>query len=192
MLALLAATPAAALANLKYYPDPVYQKFTDDDSSPMEDIIDMARQGDVRAQFIMGDLYSKGKGGVAEALAEARRWFGESAVHGYNYSLLRLAALAKRESKPAEAWQWYSLAIKAFDYGAERNFAIAARRDLAEKNKLSDADIRQARKSMGAWEDMRDKRLSDEMKAALKEKNRKTLIAGAKTDEQNKSQDASR
>lgn len=182
--ALLMAVPVSAHANIKYYPDPVYQKFGPDDTSPMADMVDMASQGDVRAQFIMGDLYSKGKGGVAKDPAEARHWFEESGRHGYAYSFLRLAAMAKRENKPLEAWQWYSLAIKAFDDGDERKFAITARHDVAESAKLSLEDLRQARKSMSDWEDDSNKRLSDEKKA-LEGKNKETQTVGVTADEQN-------
>ncbi|MBI3441300.1 MAG: sel1 repeat family protein [Proteobacteria bacterium] len=182
----------AAQAHLKYYPDPVYQKLNDDDSSPMTDMIDLAAQGDVRAQFIMGDLYSKGKGGVAKDLTAARHWFEESGIHGYGHSFIRLAALAKHDNRPKEAWQWYSLAIKTFDYGDERKYAIQARHDLVENATLSEEDIREARKSMSAWEDMRDQHLYDEKKAVLEQKNKLTSIAGENKNEQDKSQDASR
>lgn len=190
LLTVMASTPA--FANLKYYPDPVYQKFNSEDSSPMEDMVTLAQSGDVRAQFILGDLYSKGKGGVAKDITEARRWFEESAIHGYNSSFIRLAALAKRANKPLEAWQWYSLAIQGFDSGDERRYAIQARRDLVEKAGLSQDDIRLARKSMSDWEDMRDKKLSDEKKAAIEQRNKETAATGENANEQDKSKNPPR
>jgi TPR repeat protein len=186
---LMGSLPAAAEADLKYYPDPVYKKLNADDHLPMDDILDLARQGDVRAQFIMGDLYSKGKGGVAQDLAEARHWFGESAIHGYSHSFIRLAALAKREDKPAEAWQWYTLAKKYFNEGDGRyKFAVGARKALVESARLSPGDIAQAKKSLGAWEDKRYKQVEDEKKAALeKERLQKEqpTATGVTADEQN-------
>jgi len=182
---LLASAPAVARADLKYYPDPVYKKLNDEDTIPMAEILEMAGAGDVRAQFIIGDLYAKGKGGLAQDLAEARRWFEKSAIHGYNHSLIRLAALAKRENKPVEAWQWYTLAIRNFDYGPERKFASGARQAVAETAQLSAADIRQAKKFLSAWENMRDRMLEDEKKAALEQQDKKTAIAGVVADEQN-------
>lgn len=169
ILAVLIGTlPAAAWANLKYYPDPVYKKLNVDDHLPMDDILDLAQQGDVRAQFIMGDLYSKGKGGVAKDLNEAHHWFEESAIHGYSHSFIRLAALAKHENKPVEAWQWYTLAKNSFDSDDERQeYAIETRKALEESAKLTPDDIAEAKKSLTAWENMRDKRIEDEEKAAL-------------------------
>ena len=57
----LLAPPARAM---EYYSDPVYKLLNKDDHHPMEDMVNLAEQGDTRAQFIMGDLYAKGKGDV--------------------------------------------------------------------------------------------------------------------------------
>jgi TPR repeat protein len=189
-LCLAVLLPAPARAELKYYSDPVYKKLGEDDPSPMADVIALAEQGDVRAQFIIGDLYAKGKGGMPEDLSEARRWFETSAMHGYKHSFIRLAALAKRENKPDEAWQWYTLAIWAFDHkAAERLYALGARDALVETTGLSNDDLRRAKKSAVAWENARDKRLREEKKAALKkdtgQEDNKTMTAGAPKDEQN-------
>jgi TPR repeat protein len=162
ILALFCLLAPPSFAEMKYYPDPVYQKLGDDDSSPMDEMFNLAQQGDVRAQFIMGDLYSKGKGGVAKDIKEARRWFEESAVYGYAHSFIRLAALARRENRPVEAWQWYTLAIDAFDYGDGQKYAITARRDLAESARLTPEEMARARKAVRAWKEARDDRLRQE------------------------------
>jgi TPR repeat protein len=187
---------APAQAELKYYPDPVYRKLNADDHMPMDDILDLARGGDVRAMFIMGDLYAKGKGGMAQDLAEARHWFEESAIHGYSHSFIRLATLAKRANKPAEAWQWYTLAINDFDSGDDRyKYAKEARKALEISAKLSDDDLRRAEKSLDAWEDMRDRKIEEEEKAA-REKERlqkeQPTPTGVTENEQNKGQNAPR
>ncbi|MCE9507455.1 MAG: hypothetical protein K8R48_03955 [Alphaproteobacteria bacterium] len=179
---LLASLPAAA--ELKYYPDPVYKKLSEDDPLPMADVLALAGKGDVRAQFIMGDLYAKGKGGMPLDLSEARRWFELSAMHGYNHSFIRLAALAKRENKPAEAWQWYTLAVWSYDHdAAERQYARDARDALVEAAKIPKDDLRRAKKSALAWENERDKILSAEKKSVRKKENEpedsKTMTAGA-------------
>jgi TPR repeat protein len=179
-----------AKAELKYYSDPVYQKLSADDPLPMADVIALAEQGDVRAQFIVGDLYAKGKGGMPEDMIEARRWFELSAMHGYNHSFIRLAAIAKRENKPAEAWQWYTLAIWSLDHdAAERKYALGARETLMETAQLPNDDLRRAKKSAIAWENTRDRILHAEEKAARKKNskqdNNKTTTAGAPEDEQN-------
>lgn len=155
----------AAVADIPYYPDPVYKKFGDADHSPIEDMVDFAKQGDVRAQFILGDLYSKGKGGMPKDLKEARHWFGESAIHGYAHSFLRLAALAKHDNNPLEAWQWYTLAIDALE-DDRRRFAVEARKELVDAAKLDSKNIAAARGAMKDWEDARDDRLRAEKKLA--------------------------
>lgn len=148
-----------AQAAIEYYPDPVYQKMGADDSHPMDDMIALAKQGDVRAQFILGDLYAKGKGGLAKDSAKAHHWFEESAINGYNHSFIRLAALAKHENKPLEAWKWYTLAIKGFGQGGELTFVITARHNLIIDAKLIAKDIWRAKKFMKDWVLARNKRL---------------------------------
>ena len=150
----------AAQADLKYYPDPAYKKLNADDPHPMDDMIQMAKDGDVRAQFIIADMYEKGKGGLEQDLAEARHWFETSALHGYNYSFVRLAAIAKHQGKPAEAWQWYTLAINEMDFGDTRKYVLNARHDLVETAKLTQDDMDKARKSMDEWKEARSKQLA--------------------------------
>lgn len=178
-----------AMAELAYYPDPVYKKLAPDDHSPMDDILDLAKQGDPRAQFMIGDLYAKGKGGLPKDIAEAQRWFEESAMHDYDHSFIRLAALAKHEKKPIEALQWYMLALDSFSYGDPRkDFVEDARQKVIEDNKLSGDDISAAKKSMRAWEDARDKHLEDEEKQKeekAKQAAAATTPTGGKENEQN-------
>ena len=146
-------------ADIEYYPDPVYPKLSADDIHPMDDMVALARKGDVRAQFILGDMYAKGKGGFAKDLVKAYYWFEESAINGYNYSFIRLAVLAKNENKPLYAWQWYTLASKSFKQGKEREFVLAARHHLIVDEKLSAEDIWRAKDSMDDWLFTRGKRL---------------------------------
>src|SRR5205807_2654695 len=84
----------AAAGGIHYYEDPVYVKINKDDQHPMDDLITLAAEGDARAQFILGDLYSKGKGGLAKNRVKARYWFEISARHGFTPSFVRLGALA--------------------------------------------------------------------------------------------------
>ena len=152
------ATPACA--DLKYFPDPPYQKLNADDPPAMDEMLQLAKEGDVRAQFIIADMYEKGKGGLEQNLAEARHWFETSALHGYNYSFVRLAAIAKHQGKPAEAWQWYTLAINEMDFGDTRKYVLNARHDLVETAKLTQDDMDKARKSMDEWKEARSKQLA--------------------------------
>jgi TPR repeat protein len=111
-------------------------------------------------------MCEKGKGGLEKDLKQSRHWFEESAIHGYNQSFIRLAALAKHENNPKEAWQWYTLAMDSFDDGDAQQYVIRARKALVEQAKLSDDDIDQARKAIDDWKDARDKQLHAEKDAA--------------------------
>lgn len=159
-------TPAAAQADLKYFPDPAYKRLNADDPPPMTEMVDLANQGDTRAMFILGDMSEKGKGGLEQDRKQARHWFEESAKHGYNQSFIRLAAMAKHDNNPQEAWQWYTLAIDSFDSGDTQDYAIRARKALVESAKLSSDDIDKARKAIDDWKDVRDKQLRAEKDAA--------------------------
>src|ERR1700722_15856839 len=99
---LFPATEARA-ETTKYYQDPVYVKIAKDEPPPMDDLTALAEQGDVRAQYILGDLYGKGKGGLAKNHVLAQYWFETAARHGYTAAFIRLAALAKHENDEAEA-----------------------------------------------------------------------------------------
>ena len=161
----------AAQADLKYFPDPAYKRLNADDPPPMSEMVDLAAQGDTRAMFILGDMSEKGKGGLMQDRKKAREWFEESAMHGYNQGFIRLAAMAKHDNNPKEAWQWYTLAINGFDSGDAQDYAIRARKALVTSTGLSPDDINQARKAVDDWQDARDKHLRAE-KAAEAEKER--------------------
>lgn len=151
-IGLLAAAAPADAAGIRYYEDPVYHKLAPEDHAPMEDMQILADEGDVRAQYILGDLYAKGKGGYPKNIAKAQEWFETSARNGYPYSYIRLAAQAKRADRPVEAYQWYSLAIKHCS-GGDRAWAEKARGELAAQAKLTPEEISAARKNADKWED---------------------------------------
>ena len=110
LVALVIAAPAHAQEKITFFEDPVFKPLNKDDEHPMADLILLADQGDTRAQFILGDLYAKGKGGLVKNPQKARHWFNQSAISGYGASLIRLAALAKRDGNIIEAYSWYDLA----------------------------------------------------------------------------------
>jgi TPR repeat protein len=175
LAALCLCAPALAHANLKYIPDPVYKKLNPDDPHPMDDMLNLAKSGDARAQFIVADMNEKEKGGFARDIKEARHWFEESAMHGYPHSFIRLAAIAKREKKPVEAWAWYTLGIDAFDYGDEQAYVIKARHDLVEAAELTPDEISEGRKFVNGWKDKRDDTLREEREAERLRKKQEKL-----------------
>jgi hypothetical protein len=113
-------------SQIVFYEDPIFKPLHADDEHPMADLIAMAEKGDMRAQFILGDLYAKGKGGLIKNRKTAQHWFNESAIAGYGASFLRLAALAKHEGQMIEAYSWYDLG-SSLASGKDARYAAKAR-----------------------------------------------------------------
>ena len=168
-LVLLAALPAQA-EKIKYYQDPVYQRLNAGDAHPMNDLIALAEGNDTRAQFILGDLYAKGKGGLSKNEKKASYWFEQSAKRGYVASFVRLAALAKRRQANVEAYKWYSLAIEQFS-GGDQKYALKARNNLAASANLSAKEIKEAKNAVNDWKvsKVKEDRELDKSKKTAKE-----------------------
>lgn len=145
---------------ITYYEDPVYQKINPQDSHPMGDLLALAEQGDARAQYILGDLYGKGKGGLGKNRVKARYWFETAALNGYTMAFIRLAALAKAKKDWVSAYKWYTLGIETGD-GGERRWSARARDRLEKEQKLSRADLREAKEAVNAWRTKREKELAE-------------------------------
>lgn len=151
-ISVFAFSASAQAAGIKYFEDPVYQKMAPQDSLPMEDMLVLAEDGDVRAQYILGDLFSKGKGGFPRNVPKAIEWFETSARNGFAFSFIRLAAMAKKADRPVEAYQWYTLCVEHCT-GDNRAWAQTARTALETDAKLTDGETKQARKNADKWED---------------------------------------
>lgn len=147
----LICAPVAAQAGLKYMPDPVYKPLDPAEDSPMQDMIVLAEEGDVRAQYILGDLYSKGKGGLPKDYKQSAKWFELAAKNGYYEALVRLAALARRQKKVIEAYRWYSLAAEHLGHGPWRRHAAAAKEELKKSASLTPEHLATARKDANIW-----------------------------------------
>lgn len=141
---------APAFAQAKHLSDPVYEKMAPEDPHPMEDLLLLGKDGDTRAQFILGDLYGKGKGGLPRSVKKSREWFEKSARGGYAQSFIRLAALEKRVNKPEDAYKWYTLAIETLP-SAERRWPQRARDALVKEHGMSSAQIRASRQAAQDW-----------------------------------------
>jgi len=159
------AVPPAQAEKIKYIPDPPYQTMADEDPHPMDDMKALAKEGDLRAQFILGDLYSKGKGALKKDPRQARYWFENSAYHGYGFSFIRLAALDKREKKPEEAYKWYTLCMEKLG-GDERKWCDKSRDELAKSAKMTREQVKSAKKKAASW--FKDKKAALEAAAAPK------------------------
>ncbi len=177
------ATPAAAenaeKKALTYYEDPVYKPISDGDEHPMSELLDLAEKGDTRAQFILGDLYAKGKGGLVKSEEKGAQWFTESAKNGYGPSFIRLAALAKRRGDHVAAWSWYDLG-SSYAGGKDGRYAARARDALERDTQLSDADISAARQLSSDFRRARDE--AEEKRAVAARAAREAAEAKAKAD----------
>lgn len=172
ILVIFAFSQPVAAEKLKYYQDPVFQGLNAGDSHPMSDLLVLAEQGDVRAQFILGDLYAKGKGGLSKNEKKGAYWFEQSARNGYYPSFIRLAALAKRRDAPEDAFKWYTLAAEYFRAGADQKHAVKARADLAAAIPLTKEQQRAAKDAAAKWkaERIREMRERDTTEKAEKAK----------------------
>lgn len=147
ILMLLMMTTSVQAEGIRYYSDPVYQKMAPEDEHPMDDLVTLAEQGDVRAQYILGDMYGKGKGGLARNLVKSRYWFESAALRGYDPAFIRLAALAKRQKDTVEAYKWYTLAISHAG-GKLSKWARRARDNL----KISGSQQDEAKHAAREWD----------------------------------------
>jgi Sel1 repeat len=149
---MIAATPALAenAAMMKYQEDPVYKSIAPDDPHPMEDMIKLANECDARAQYILGDLYAKGKGGLPKNAKKGAEWFEKAARGGYPQAFVRLGALSKRAEDYAGAYKWYMLGAE-YAPGAWRTQAQKSADALAERGAIDRDGIFEARKDVNLW-----------------------------------------
>lgn len=175
VITLAFAVPAAQAEKIKYLSDPPYQTMAPEDAHPMDDMKALAKEGDLRAQFILGDLYSKGKGALKKNTKQARYWFENSAYHGYSFSFIRLAALDKRAKKPEEAYKWYTLCMDKMS-GDERKWCDKSRDELVKSANMTREQIKSAKKKAGSW--FKDKKAELEAAAAPKDAPVKKTDAG--------------
>jgi tetratricopeptide (TPR) repeat protein len=86
----------------------------------------LAQQGDIKAQFYLGALYSQGVG-VLPSDVEAFRWFLSAAEHGHSQARLIVGAMyAIGRGVPksqVDAYKWTSVAATSADTPEDRNGA---------------------------------------------------------------------
>ena len=141
-------TLAPTCLAMTYFQDPVFIKPNAETPHPLEEILALADDNDVRAAFILGDLYEKGKGGMPRNAVLSQRWFEKSAIGGYPMSYVRLAAKAKSEKNFTGAYQWYSLAMDYYPSGKMRKYLVTARNTLIKDAGLGKDDIHAVDKAM--------------------------------------------
>ena len=107
----------------------------------------LAEQGNARAQYYLGMLYSNGQG-VPKDYVQARQWYEKSAVQGEAKAQYSLGALySNGDGVPqdfVQAHKWNSLA------GANGNKNAAMRRDALAK-RMTPAQINKAQQLAREW-----------------------------------------
>lgn len=90
----------------------------------------LADQGDVRAKYLLGDMYAKGIG-VPQDKALAAEWFRKAAEQGHGEARFRLGGMyAKGDGVPqdkAEAIRWYRMAAEQGHHDAQVELRILLR-----------------------------------------------------------------
>ena len=141
-------TAHAYETGIEYQADPVYSAVIDGSEHPLQGLFELANEGDPRALFILGDLYSKQKGGAEKNLEVANLMFEHSAKLGAPESLIRLAALAKARGDAPAAYKWYEVAERRLTDGNTIKYV----RDAQDKLALDGATAKDAREAARQWE----------------------------------------
>ena len=150
LIILFIASPVKA-EEQEFFSDPLFEPLFEGGEHPLQDLINLALKDDARAQFILGDLYSKGKGGFKKNIERAQSFFERSAKLGYKHSFIRLAALAKKEEDFITAYKWYNLAIDYFPHGDLRLYIVRAMNKMSRDQKMNKKDIRMAKRGSKDW-----------------------------------------
>ncbi len=99
--------------------DPAFGESTE--QSELEKIKSLAEQGLAEAQFVLGQIYHEGKGGVLD-YREAIRWYLKAAEQGYALAQVYLGTMYyKGQGVPQD----YKEAVKWYRKGAEQGDAEA-------------------------------------------------------------------
>lgn len=157
-------------------------------SKEFQVFLDLARSGDARAQFILGDVYAKGRSGLEQNDEKARKWFTRAARQDYHPALVRLAALEKHADDPLAAYKWYNLALDRFDSKSKTYaFVKEAQRELVREAGLTSKQQSEAKRLAGLWaqgkpDDRKPEKPQPEV-AAVKEKPKKKVPGDKKPQE---------
>jgi len=119
-------------------------------TSGPQDLIDLAEDGNVMAQFILGDIFSKGKAGVDKDLDVAQAWFTRAAASDHRFAMIRLAAVYKAKGEHVQAYKWYDLALDRFEDEETPHAYLENRQDELTK-KMTEEEIDQAEDLARKW-----------------------------------------
>ncbi len=112
----------------------------------------LAEQGNAKAQFNLGLIYSKGRG-VPQDYTEAARWYRRAAEQGVAQAQYTLGFMySKGRAVPqdyAQAHMWYSLAVSRYPPSKDRDKAVFNRNIITAK--MTPAQIAEAQKLAREW-----------------------------------------
>jgi hypothetical protein len=111
-----------------------------------ERLLESAQKGDAEAQFELGKNYETGRIGLPKDLAQAERWYRESAVQGDPFAEASLGILYQfgkgLPRDPVLALMWYEIAIARAQSG-DRPSIVELRDDVISG--MTSAQIAEAR-----------------------------------------------
>ena len=106
------------------------------------------RQGEPNSQFLLGQMWENGEGGLVKSLAEAVRWYKMAANGGHARAQLVLGHLySTGRGVPlnfVEAYKWFNLSSASDQAEVSRDAQI--QRDLLE-DRMSGAELAEGRKA---------------------------------------------
>lgn len=141
--------------SIRYFSDPIHPSVNDNfQGHPLAHLKSLAEdKNDARAQFMMGDMLAKGKGGFAKDEGAASLFFQQSGKGGNPYAFIRLAAMAEKQHQMLEAYQWYSIGVDYFPKGENRLYMIRQKNQLSRDHKFTNSEIRKIKQNIKIWHD---------------------------------------
>lgn len=153
--AVMILTPSMAQAEpISYFTDPVHPSVEKEyQGHPLAHLKNLAEQkNDSRAQFMMGDMLSKGKGGFAQNIDKAYAFFQFSAKGHNPHAFIRLAAIDEKRGHLIGAYQWYYFGSKYFPKGEKRIYMIRQKNRLARENEFTHAQLQDVKRNLKIWD----------------------------------------
>ncbi len=122
-----------------------------DVAAALEGFATQAQAGDIRAQYMLGRMYSEGEG-IAKNPAEGAKWYRLAADRGDAVAQLVLAVMYINgvgvPQNVVEAYKWLEVAIAAAD--AASSVEAVALQDLVEQL-MTPAEIKKGRERSDTW-----------------------------------------
>ncbi len=124
-----------------------------DYASAIHELRPLAEQGNAKAQYMIGDMYSRGLG-VPQDYAKALHWHRKAAEKGYaraQFALGTMYGLGRGVTQDyLQAHVWFNIAVSNLPPGKVRDAAVESRDDVVAK-RMTPAQISEAQKLAREW-----------------------------------------